>query len=673
MRSAAPFGSWPTPFTADSLTEASLRLGELTVGDGRLWWVEGRPAEAGRQVLVSADPAGLVADHTPDDVSVRTTVHEYGGGSFTVTPRRGTVGPEPPDGGVVFSAFADQRLWSSAPGQEPHPLTPPPPQPGAWRYADGRVIPGSDWLVCVRERHHGPATDQVENDLALVHLSGEREAVTLVGGHDFFAAPRPSVDGSRLAWLSWDHPNMPWDGTELWVADLVAEPGCDRPAISGVRRVAGGPDESVSQPRWGREGRLYWVSDRTGWWNLYVDDGGPGHPLAPRAAEFSRPDWVFGQSTYAFLTDGRLVATWSAGGIDHIGIVDPACDRVREIPTRFTRFTAVAALGDDAVAIAASSTEAAAVVVIPLDDESGPDDPRVRVVRRSRDAPFEPAWVSVPVPITFPTTGERTAHAFWYPPTNPDHEGLPGTQPPLVVLSHGGPTSSASPALDVAVQFWTSRGLAVVDVDYGGSSGYGRSYRRVLDGAWGEVDVDDCVAAARYLAGEGKVDPARMVIRGSSAGGFTTLCALTFRDVFAAGASLYGVADLAALAADTHKFESRYLDRLVGPLPEAAELYRRRSPLHHPEGLSCPVIVLQGLEDQVVPPVQAEVLVGALRAKGLPVAYVTFAGEQHGFRRSETIRAAAEAELSFYGQVLGFEPAGPVAPLTVENLSRLSG
>ena len=667
-RTVAPFGSWATPVTAASLTEAALRLGELSVAEGRIWWVEGRPAEGGRQVVVSAGPDGAGSDndlseHTPEGFSARTTVHEYGGATFAVT------GP----GEVVFSSFDDQRLWSSGPGPEPRALTPAPPAPGAWRYADGRVIPGGDWLVCVRERHHGASADQVENDLAVVSLSGEGGPVALVGGHDFFAAPRPSPDGSQLAWLAWDHPNMPWDGTELWVADLIAEPAAGTPKIGRTRMVAGGPDESVSQPRWGPEGRLYWISDRTGWWNLYVDDGGRGHALAPRDAEFSRPDWVFGQSSYDFLADGRLIAIWSDQGIDHLGVVDPACDRVRELPTRFNRFSAVAALGDDAVAIAASSTEPAGVVLIPLGADLNARDRPVRVLRRSREAPAEPDWVSVPQAITFPTTGDRSAHAFWYPPINPDHEGVAGTLPPLVVLSHGGPTSSASPALDVAVQFWTSRGLGVVDVDYGGSSGYGRAYRRVLDGSWGEVDVDDCVAAARHLVDTGRVDPTRMVIRGGSAGGFTTLCALTFRDVFAAGASRYGVADLAALAADTHKFESRYLDRLVGPWPEAAEEYRRRSPVHHSDQLSCPVIVLQGLEDRVVPPAQSEVMVAAVRAKGLPVAYVTFAGEQHGFRRSETLRAAAEAELSFYGQVLGFEPDGPIPVLSVENLPPAGG
>ncbi|HWC10255.1 MAG TPA: prolyl oligopeptidase family serine peptidase, partial [Acidimicrobiales bacterium] len=438
-------------------------------------------------------------------------------------------------------------------------------------------------------------------------------------------------------------------------------------------------------PRWSPDGRLHWVSDRTGWWNLYGEEEpglrgpneepglrGPNEepglrgpnavaePLAPRPAEFSGPDWVFGQSTFAFLGDGRLVAAWAEGGSDHVGVLDPATGELEELPLPFSSISAVQPHGNGLVALAASAVAAAAVVTIGLDGGT-------EVLRRSRDIDLDPAWLSRPEALTFPTTDGAAAHALWYPPTNPDHEGPPGERPPLIVVSHGGPTSSASASLNLAVQFWTTRGFGVVDVDYRGSTGYGREYRRALEGRWGVADVDDCVAAARYLVERGDVDGRRLLIRGGSAGGFTTLCALTFRDTFAAGASLYGVADLAALAADTHKFESRYLDRLVGPWPEAADLYRDRSPLHAADRLSCPVILLQGTEDRVVPPAQAEVMVEALRAKGVPFAYVSFPGEQHGFRRAETIRRAAEAELSFYGQILGFEPAGAIEPVTVER------
>jgi dipeptidyl aminopeptidase/acylaminoacyl peptidase len=644
-RTVAPFGSWSSPVTAELLTEGTVRLSELWVSGDEVWWLESRPAEAGRQVVVRRSPDGSGTDLVPEGSSARTRVHEYGGGSYAVTGR-----------GLVFSNFEDQRLWVvGADGGEARPITPEPPEPAAWRYADARAVPGTGWLVAVRERHHGLRATDVENDLVAVPLAGG-EPLALAGGRDFYAAPRPSPDGKRLAWLTWDHPNMPWDGTELWVAELHA--GEDRPSLTGARRMAGGSDESVSQPRWRPDGRLHWVSDRTGWWNLYAEDA--ADPLVPRSAEFSGPDWVFGQSTYAFLADGRLVATWSEGGSDHLGVLDPATGELDELSVPFTHVSALQPSGRGVVAITASPVDPAAVVVIGLDGST-------EVLRASRDTDLDPAWISRPEALTFPTTDGATAHALWYPPANPEYEGPPGERPPLVVMSHGGPTSSTPASLNLGVQFWTTRGIGVVDVDYRGSTGYGREYRRALDGRWGEVDVDDCVAAARYLVDRGDVDGGRLAIRGGSAGGFTTLCALTFRDVFAAGASLYGVADLAALAAETHKFESRYLDRLVGPWPEAADRYRERSPLHSAERLSCPVILLQGAEDKVVPPAQAEVMVEALRAKGLPFAYVSFEGEQHGFRRAETIRRAAEVELSFYGQVLGFEPADPIEPVTVER------
>ena len=547
-------------------------------------------------------------------------MHEYGGGAFCV--RGGT---------VFFSNFDDQRLYRVDPGHAPRPLT---PDDGA-RYADGAVSPDGGQLVCVRERH---TPDGVVNDLVALSTAIAGPLVGVAAGRDFYAAPRMAPSG-LLAWLEWDHPNMPWDGTELRVQ-------------GGGGPRAGGRDESVSQPRWAPDGALHWISDRTGWWNLYRS----GQPLAPMDAEFAGPDWVFGQSTYAFLPGGRVAAAWTG----HLGVLgQPALD----LP--YTEFSSVTAFGGKVAAIAASPATAPAVVVI------DPATAAVTVVRRSRPDP-DPGYLSTPRPIAFPTTGGRTAHARFYPPANRDCEGPPGELPPLVVTSHGGPTSQASTALELRTQFWTSRGIAVVDVDYGGSSGYGRAYRQQLAGQWGVVDVDDCVAAARFLAGTGDVDDRRMVIRGSSASGLTTLLALT-RGVFAAGASLYGVVDLAAMVTDTHKFEARYLDGLVGPWPEAADVYRDRSPITHADDLSAPLIIFQGLDDRVVPAAQAEVLVAALRRAGLPFAYLTFAGEAHGFRRAETIQRVVEAELSFYGQVLGFVPADDLEPVPIERPPRPPG
>jgi dipeptidyl aminopeptidase/acylaminoacyl peptidase len=600
-----PYGSWPSPITAASLVERAVSLSGLQVSDGALYWIESRPAEAGRQVIVRWSPGTEPVDILPTPFSARTTVHEYGGGAFTV------------DAGVVFfSNFEDQGLYRLDPGGEPRLIA------GDARYADADVH--GHRLACVRERH---LDGEVINDI--VELAAGHKPRIVAAGHDFFAAPRYAPNG-RLAWLAWDHPCMPWDGT-------ILDPG----------GVAGGPDESVTQPRWSPEGKLHWISDRTGWWNIYRD----GEPLAPMDQEFAGPDWVFGQSTYDFLPGGRIVATWTG----HLGILG---DEPLDLP--YTSFSSVRAFGDRVAAIAASPARAPAVVVI------DPATSDIQVVRESRPTSVDAGYLSTPRTIDFPTTGGRTAHALFYPPANADAAGPPGERPPLVVTSHGGPTSQASTALELRTQFWTSRGFALVDVDYGGSSGYGRAYRRQLDGQWGVVDVDDCLAAARHLAATGEVDGGRMAIRGSSASGLTTLLALT-RGVFTAGASLYGVADLAALATDTHKFEARYLDGLVGPWPEAADVYRERSPITHADELSAPLIIFQGLDDKVVPPSQAEVLVAALRRAGLPFAYLTFEGEAHGFRKAETIRRVMEAELSFYGQVLGFEPADDIEPVTIER------
>ena len=650
MPAVAPYGSWRSPVTSALLVTQVVGLGQVAASGTDVYWNEGRPAEAGRQVVVRRRPDGTEEEAFPATFSARTLVHEYGGASYAVH-----------EDVVFFANFADQRLWRVAPGGQPRPLTPAPAVPGADRFADLQVGPGAEFLVGVGERH---LEDGVLNHVVAIAADGTTEPLVLVDGHDFFAAPRLSPDGSRLAWLSWDHPNMPWDGTELWEAPLSAGPS---PAVGTPRLVAGGSEESVTQPRWSPDGVLHFVSDRTGWWNLYADDGAGGRALAPMEAEFAGPDWVFGQSSYTFLDDGRLVATWSQRGRTHLGVVDPGAPSVQTVDQPFTALASLVATGGAVLAVAGSPSKAPAVVRIGV---PGGD---VRVLKPSRGRTVDPAYLSEPRPVEFPTEGGRTAHALYYPPTNPDFEGPVGERPPLVVTCHGGPTSAASSVLSLGVQYWTSRGFAVVDVDYGGSTGYGRAYRQRLNGQWGIVDVDDCVNAARWLAQQGEVDGRRLVIRGGSAGGYTTLCALIFREAFAAGASHYGVADAEALARETHKFESRYLDRLIGPYPEAREVYRQRSPIQFADRLNCPVILFQGAEDKVVPPAQAEVLAEALRRKGLPFAYLLFEGEQHGFRKALTIRRVAEAELWFYGQVLGFEPADDIEPVPIENADALLG
>jgi dipeptidyl aminopeptidase/acylaminoacyl peptidase len=657
MPKTLPYGSWPSLVSSALLVEAVVRLGDVAVLGDEIWWVEGRPAEAGRQVLVSAAAGADPVDRIPAPFSCRTAVHEYGGNSYTLLPA--------PDGGVraLFANWADQALYLTGTGG-PERLTPQPDVARGLRFADLAPVAGGEWVLAVRQLHAiaDESAEGVDNDIVAIALPGNAHAGpgeqhVLAAGHDFFGAPRPSPDGRRVAWISWDHPSMPWDSTELWVADLGGGAG-----VSNARKLTGEPGESVVQPRWSPDGRLHYISDRSGWWNIYTEDG---TAVAAMDAEFSTPDWILGQTSYVFLDDGRLVATWSAPGGERLGVVDP--ERAPQaLDLAPTQFGYLRPQGNTVVAVAGSPTTDPAVVRIDVDTAG------VEILKRSREQSVDPAWISVPEAIEFPTSGGRTAHALWYPPNNPDVVGPDDERPPLMVISHGGPTGGTSSVLSYGTQYWTSRGFGVVDVDYGGSSGYGREYRRQLNGTWGIVDIDDCVAAARWLADQGLVDGDRMVIRGGSAGGYTTLAALTFRDTFAAGASHFGVADLELLAKHTHKFESRYLDGLIGPYPEAIDVYRERSPIHHVEGLTKPLILFQGLEDEVVPPEQATLIAEALAARGVPVAHLTFEGEQHGFRQAATIKRVADTELAFYGRVLGFTPTDPVEPFEIVNEEAIS-
>lgn len=653
-RTPAPFGSWPSPISAEMASAGGVRLDSPRVDGDDRYWLEGRPAEQGRVVLVRRSVDGTVADVTPPPFSVRTRVHEYGGGAYLVS-----------GGTVWFSNLADQRLWRIAPGAEPEPLTAPSGAGvGSVRFADAVLTVDGRWLVCVRETHLGEHATEVVNELVAVRSDEARpggwaEQVVLTTGRDFYSFPRVSPDGRCLAWTCWDHPAMPWDSAECWVAELRLEDSV--PTLGDPRFVAGGTAESVFQPEWAPDGSLHYVSDATtGWWNLYRHDldGAASRVLTTTEGEWGRPQWVFGPSTYCFLADGRLVGTWTAGGVDHLGIVDSS-GGITEIDLTYTTITNLRAASrtgaQSVVFVGAGARTPAAIIEVPIDPAGSVRAPVVLATSRTLDV--GPAWISVPELIEFPTSGVRSAHALFYAPTSPASRGPEGDRPPLLVMSHGGPTSNSTCSLNLTIQYWTSRGIGVVDVNYGGSTGYGRDYRERLQGGWGIVDVDDCVNAARYLVERGDVDGTRLAIRGSSAGGYTTLCALTFQDVFAVGASYYGVADAAALASDTHKFEARYLDGLIGPWPEAAEVYRARSPLFHTEGLCCPVILFQGADDPVVPPNQAEAMVAALVEREIPHAYLCFEGEQHGFRRADTLTRCLEAELAFYGEALGFEPA----------------
>jgi dipeptidyl aminopeptidase/acylaminoacyl peptidase len=638
-----PYGSWPSAIRIDDLLGDTVRLGGPWIDGDEIYWIEGRPAEAGRSVLVRRAADGTIADLTPAPFDVRSQVHEYGGGSYAVA-----------GGTVVFSNRADGRLYRLDPGAaDPQPMTPE----GEYRYADLSFDPGRRRFLAVREDHTGDG--QPVAAIVEVPLDGERAPRVLVHGPDFLAAPRLSPDGTTLAWLEWDHPDMPWDATRLRVA-----PVRDDGFLGAAHLAAGGPDESIAQPEWSPDGVLHLVSDRTGWWNLYrLVDGPRLEPLAPLEAEFADPAWVFGRSSYGFLPDGAIAAVGRARGRDRLFHIAPG-RHAGEVESPFTELERLLVGPHGVVVVAESPNESSMLVT--LDPETLA--PR-GVLRRSSSLTIDPAWTSVAEPITFPSAGGRIAHALFYRPMNPDVSAPDGELPPLVVYSHGGPTSNAANSLDLEIQLLTSRGIAVVDVDYGGSTGYGREYRRALEGAWGVIDVDDCEAAARYLVDRGEVDPDRLAIEGASAGGYTTLAALAFGDVFAAGISMFGVGDLEALARDTHKFESRYMDRLVGPYPEAAELYRQRSPVHHLDEISCPVLVLQGLDDHVVPPGQAEAVVAALAANGVPHAYLAFEGEGHGFRGEKAIRRTIEARLSFLGAVFGFMPADDIEPIELPGLA----
>jgi dipeptidyl aminopeptidase/acylaminoacyl peptidase len=645
----APYGAWKSPITSDLIVSQSIGLGGGTFDGGDVYWTEGRPAEAGRNVIVRRAPDGTTHDINPAPFNARTRVHEYGGGAMLVD-----------HGSVIFSNFADQRLYRVALGAAPEAITSEAPL----RYADCVVDAARNRLICVREDHgeaaaaHGEAVNTIAA-LALdgsAHDDGVAQHV-LVSGNDFYATPRLSPDGNTLAWLTWRHPNMPWDGTELWIAAVQPDG-----TLANAVLVAGGENESIFQPAWSPDGRLYFVSDRSGWWNLYRLDDGRVESLIAMAAEFGLPQWVFGMSTYAFESAERIICTYTQDGRDYLASLDTTTKTLTTLDVAFTSIDSIQAASGKALVRGASPTQATALVL--LDLATG----QQTVLKRANAIEIDPGYLSIPQPIEFPTTGELTAHGIFYPPQNRDYAAPEGEKPPLLVLSHGGPTGATSSAFSLGIQYWTSRGFAVLDVNYGGSTGYGRAYRERLNGQWGIVDVDDCVNGARYLAEQGLVDPARLAIRGGSAGGYTTLCALTFRDVFHAGASHFGIGDLEAMATDTHKFESRYLDRLVGPYPERRDLYVERSPIHHVERLNNPVIFFQGLEDKVVPPNQAETMVEALRNKGIPVAYLPFEGEQHGFRRAENIKRALDAELYFYGCIFGFELADPVEPVVIENL-----
>ena len=643
----APHGSWRSTITIDALLADRIMPSEPRLDGETMAWLEGRPSERGRGVVVRAVDGGGIEELTPPGSDVHDGVHEYGGGAWAIH-----------EGVVYYSERSDDRLYriavgAAAAGGAAEAITPA----GALRYADFQLDVRRARILAIREDHR--AGGAPINEIVAIALGAEgsepADPIVLVSGADFYGPLALSPDGDRLAWLTWQLPDMPWDGSELWVADLDAD---GRP--EGARRVAGSRSESIAEPRWSPDGRLHFVSDRTDWWNLYRREPDRSiTALAPLETEFSGPQWVFGMSTYGFAADGSIVAVSHDHATDHLWrIAQGSAPRAIALP--YLEISGLAVAGDRMLIVGSQPSEPDHVATIV--DRDG--EPAIAVLRRSSPVAFDPATICVPEPIEFPTEGGLTAHGLYYRPTNPDFAGPADESPPLIVRSHGGPTSGTGRFFFGSLQYLVSRGIAVVDVDYGGSTGYGRAYRSRLDGQWGVVDVDDCLNAGRYLVSIGEADPARIACEGGSASGYTTLAMLAFRPgAMAAGVSYFGIGDLTGFDLTTHKFESRYTERLVGPLPESEALWRERSPILHAERISVPMLILQGLDDKVVPPSQAEQIVAGLAAKGIPHAYLAYEGEGHGFRKLENIRRSYEAELSFYGQVFGFTPADDLPPL----------
>jgi dipeptidyl aminopeptidase/acylaminoacyl peptidase len=652
VATVASHGSWSSPITVDLVaSEGGVGFGYVDIDGDGVYWTETRPEEKGRSVLVFRPHEGQPTDVVPADFNVRTRVHEYGGGAWFH------------DRGVVYcSSFDDSRLYRmERPGAEPTPITPVSPEPNTLRYADGRVFDAGRMIVCVREAH---GDGEPKNELVVLPADGSAEPHVLLTGRDFYAAPRPSPDGKHLAWLAWDHPHMPFEGTDLCVGDLAPDG-----TITNGRRVAGSETESIFQPEWSADGLLHFTSDRTGWSNLYVERDGGVHALTTEEAELGYPQWVFDLSRYAFLDDGRIACVFTRSAVDEVAVLDPVTGELDLLDLPYTSYysPSIRAYGTKVVLPAASPTESPAIVQVDVGSRER------EILRRSSDADLDLRYVSLAEPVEFPGADGLVSHGFYYAPKNPDFAAREDELPPLVVFVHGGPTAHVTNALELDIQLFTSRGIAVVDLNYGGSTGYGREFRDRLRGRWGEVDVEDAAAAVRYLASRGDIDSERVQITGGSAGGYTTLLALAVRDEFASGASYFGVADLVSFHDETHKFESHYDEYLVGPWPEATDLYRERSPITHADSISNPLLLLQGLDDKVVPPQQAEVIVGALKRKSVPFAYIAFEGEGHGFRKAENIKRATEAHLSFLGQLCGFEPADGFDPIEIQNLEPIAG
>ncbi len=637
-RIEAPFGSWPSPITAERIVNGSIRLVQPSLDHGRCYWIESRPQENGRSVLVCRDTDGRTVDLTPAPYNARSKVHEYGGGAYLAS-----------GGNCWFVNFDDQRIHVTGIGRTPRAIT----EACQKRYADLCHDPQRDRLIAVCEDHSG--TGEAVNSLVAINLR-DGNLTDIATGYDFYSSPRLSPDGRRLAWLCWRHPNLPWDQTELWVAELD-ENGLPQSS----RRIGGDRPEALLQPEW-KDSDLYFVSDASDWWNLCRWDGEQVRQLTAEKAELGQPHWVFATRSYGLCQLPLAVGNFLANGRSKLHRISLEDGSAQPVDFPYTHIEQIHVERDRALLLAGAADRPMAVIDFDLRNDSW------RVLREAESLEVDMSILAIPESISYPTSDGETAHALYYPATNPAHTAGRSEQAPLLVKCHGGPTAATSPALDLRTQYWTSRGFGVLDVNYRGSTGYGRHYRQSLYGRWGQADVDDAVYGARYLASEGQADSSRMVIRGGSAGGFTVLCALAFRELFRAGASYYGIGDLEQMFEHTHKFESHYDHQLLGLNGDRNKIFEARSPSRHADRISCPVIFFQGLDDKVVPAEQSEQMVDILRKRGIPVAYLAFAGEGHGFRQAQNIQRALEAELAFYARILGFEPDGTLPSIQIHNL-----
>jgi dipeptidyl aminopeptidase/acylaminoacyl peptidase len=639
-KTIASYGSWKSPITTDLITAQIIGLAEHCIDGDDIYWIEMRPLEDGRCVVMHRMPDSKISECTPPEFSARTRVHEYGGGAFTVHKDI-----------IYFCNFNDQHLYRQSIGAAPQVLTPG----DGYRYADFVIDEKRNRLICIREDHTGEG--EAVNALVSINLNGDDNGTILVSGNNFYSSARLSPDGNKLAWLTWNHPNMPWDGTELWVADVM-EDG----TLQNASLVTGSATESIFQPEWSPDGILHFVAEYTGWWNLYRWQDGKAEALHPMEAEFGEPQWVFGMSTYAFVSAHKLICSYTQSGRCFLALLDARTKEFTPLETPYSDIHDVQAGNGYALFSAGSPTLPSAIVRMDIDTM------KTEVIKQAFEVTVDTGYLSQAKSVSFSTTNGKTAHALYYAPQNMDYAAPENERPPLMVISHGGPTSATGTTFKYGIQFWTSRGFAVLDVNYGGSTGYGREYRHRLNGNWGIVDLNDCCNAAIYLVKEGLADANHLAIRGGSAGGYTTLACLAFRDVFKAGASHFGVSDLEALAKETHKFESRYLDSIIGPYPERKDLYYERSPINFVQNINCPLILFQGDEDKIVPPAQSQLMFEAVRAREIPTAYVLFEGEQHGFRKADSIKRALEGESYFYSKIFKFNLVEQIEPVQIENL-----